>query len=338
MKTHLLSTTILSLGVALGALASANDALAQKAILTGSEGGAYFSTFCPPLPPALSTARFPNYKCTPSGGTLANIAGTLDKPGNLGFVQLDVLAREMTQKPDLKDKLSIVRSDIACEGLWMVSKKPQSFGDILGYARRTTFVIGGEQSGSAATFKFLQSIDPDGLGRAGNSRYPLKYVSNTTAMLDTIASGDDSMVGFFVQFADPENPNIKKMVDSGLTIVPVVSREISNAKVAGQDLYSVQSFSIVSGGLFSSGSDKITSCTPVAVITANPAAQSDPNVRDDQKDLIQAVAAIPSAKLLPQDTRLAKLLSSVKKVGAATVTEMIAAADKARKAAQDALN
>lgn len=308
-------------------------AFAQKQILTGSEKGAYNSTFCPPIPGVLDAARFPGYRCQTSGGTLANIAGVLDKPGNIGFVQLDVLAREMDVKPDLKEKLSIIRSDIACEGLWMVSKKPQSFGEVLGFARRTTFVIGGEMSGSAATFRYLQSIDPDGLGRAGNNRYPIKYVSDTSAMFDTINAGGNDQVGFFVQFADPENGNIKKLIESGLTVVPVVSNEIVKAKVAGQDLYSVQSFALTAGGLIASGVEKITSCTPVALVTANPAVQKDANVRDDQKDLIQAVQSIPSSKLLPQESRLAKLISGAKKLSASAVNDMVALAEKAKQGA-----
>lgn len=222
----------------------------------------------------------------------------------------------------------------------MVTKNPklQSFGDILGYARRTTFVIGGENSGSAASFKFLQSIDPDGLGRAGNDRYPLKYVSDTTTMLNTIAAGDSSAVGFFVQFADPENTNIKRMMEAGLTVIPVVSREIAGAKVAGQELYSIQSFSLIAGGFISSGTEKVTACTPVAIITGNPEAQSDKNVKDDQKDLITAIRQVPSEALLPQDTRLAKLMRGAKRLGAGALTEMLAAADKAKKAAETLAN
>lgn len=332
MKRFLLLTTAIT--------CLASPAFAQKAILTGGDKGAYFNTFCPPLPQALGNAMFAGYRCQPSGGTLENIKGVLEKPSNIGFVQLDVFAREAAAKPDLTAKLTIIRQDLACEGLWMVTKNPklQSFGDILGYARRTTFVIGGETSGSAASFKYLQSIDPDGLGRAGNDRYPVKYVSDTTTMLNTIAAGDNTAVGFFVQFADPENANIKRMMDAGLTVIPVVSREIAGAKVGEKELYQIQSFSLTAGGFISSGTDKVTACTPVAIITGNPESQSDKNVKDDQKDLIAAIRQVPSEALLPQDTRLAKLMRGVKRVGAGALTEMLAAADKAKKAAESMAN
>ncbi len=316
-------------------LALTATAQAQKSILTGGEKGAYNSTFCPPLPAVLGSSMFQGYRCTPTGGTLDNIAGVLSKPSNVGFVQLDVFAREVANRPELAKQVAVIRQDIACEGLWMVTKndKLKNYGDVLGYARRTTFVIGGEKSGSAASFDYLRKIDPDGLGRAGNDRYPIKYVADTTTMLNTIASGNDtSSVGFFVQFADPENANIKLMVEKGLTVIPVVSREIANAKVGDQGLYNVQSFSLKAAGIWASGDERVTACTPVAVITGSPEAQKDANARDDQADLIKAIRDVPSSALLPQDSRLANLMRNIKKVSNVAVDEMIAAADKAKKA------
>lgn len=313
----------------------AAPSMAQHAIYTGSQGGAYNSTFCPPLPSVLDRAFFSGYRCQPSGGTIDNIAKVIAKPSDVGFVQLDVLALNMKEKPELAKSVSVIRSDIACEGMWMVTKNPalKSYGDVLGYARRIPFVLPGEGSGSAASFKYLQSIDPDGLGRATN----IKYVNDTATVINTVSAGADNAVGFFVQFADPENSNIKLMQERGLSVVPVVSREITKAKVGEQELYQVQSFNLKSGGIFTSGEDKVTACTPVAVITGNPESQKTPNEKDNQRDLIEALQKVPSQNLLPTEPRMAKLLSGVRRVGGAALNEMLSAADKAKDAASKAM-
>jgi hypothetical protein len=328
MKKILLATTAL--------LALTTTSYAQKSILTGGEKGAYNSTFCPPLPAVLGSSMFQGYRCTPSGGTLDNITQVLAKPSNIGFVQLDVLAREIDTKPDLTKNLTVIRQDIACEGLWMVTKneKLKSFGDVLGYSRRIPFVLPPQNSGSAASFAYLQTIDPDGLGRAKN----LRYVNDATTVINTVAASNDNSVGFFVQFADPENANIKLMMEKGLTIIPVVSREIANAKVGSENLYNVQSFSLKAAGFIASGDERVTSCTPVAIITGNPDAQKDANTKDDQRDLIKAVRDVASSALLPQDSRLAALMRGMKKVSGAALNEMMAVAEKAKKAAETLAN
>lgn len=304
-------------------------------IFAGGRGGAYFETFCPPVPSALDNQYFSGYSCQESKGTLDNIKNVLAKPAALGFVQMDVFALQSQSNPDLLKQLTLVRSDIACEGLWMVTKNPRikSFGDVLGFASRIPFVLPPEGSGSTASFKYLQSLDPDGLGAATK----MKHVDSTKNVIETVANSPDNAVGFFVQFADPENPNIKLMMDKGLTILPVVSRQITSAKVGGQDLYQVQSFNITAGGLFRSGESKVTACTPVALITGNPELAKSPGEKKNQAALIKTMQDIPASSLLPQEPRLAKLIAGIKRVSASTLDEMLAAADKARDAAQKAM-
>lgn len=322
---------IVFVGAALTLLSSA--AFAQKAILTGGDKGAYHSTFCPPIPGVLAQHDFPNYKCTTSDGTLDNIKQVLAKPSNIGFVQLDVFARESVAHPEYEKQLTIIRKDIACEGLWMVTKNTSitNFGDLLG-RRRTPYLVA--NGGSAASFAFLQSIDPEGLGRAKDVR----IASNATEVINTIAASSDNSVGFFVQWANPENANIKAMVDKGLNIVPVVSREIQRAKVGDQDVYSVQEFNLTSGNWVSGGKTSISACTPVALITGNPEAQTNRDAKDDQKDLIKAIRDLPSSALLPQESKLAALMKSVRVVSGSALDTMLAAADKAKKAAEQLSN
>lgn len=308
----------------------AMPAFAQKSILTGGVDGAYNKTFCPPIPNVIAGANFQGYKCTPSDGTLDNIAQVIAKPSNIGFAQFDVLAREMSTKPELEKQITVVRQLDACEGLWAVTKNAsiKNFGDIVG-ARRTPFILPPQVSGSAASFAFLQSLDPDGLGRAKN----IRYVGDAKAVINAVSTSTDNAVGFFVQWANPDNGNIQLMLEKGLNVVPVVSRELERAKVGDQSVYQVQSFNLTADGIISSGKASITSCTPVVIITGNPEAAKDRDAKDDQRDLINVIRGIPSSALLPSDSKLASLMKSIKKVSAAGLQEMYAAADKAKQAA-----
>jgi len=110
--------TLLTTSVA--TLALCGPTIAQeapsKSIFTSGEKGAYHTLFCPPLPAALSNAYFQGYRCTLSRGTLENIDRVLKEPTNIGFVQLDVFAAEAAKRRDEFKKLTVIRSDIACEG------------------------------------------------------------------------------------------------------------------------------------------------------------------------------------------------------------------------------
>src|SRR5215467_1545229 len=187
----------------------AGAALAQdvgsRSINTGGEKGAYHTLFCPPLPAALSNAYFHGYKCTPSKGTLENVDRVLTNPTNIGFVQFDIYANETIKQAEEFKKLTVIRSDIACEGLWMVTKNPDlnNYGHILALSRRIPFILPAQASGSAASFAFLQANDPEGLGRVPEANK--RYVADATAVLNETASSVSGAVGFFVQFADPEN-------------------------------------------------------------------------------------------------------------------------------------
>lgn len=323
MKKLLYATTALAL------LSLASPATAQKFIYTGGVKGAYFNTFCPPLEPVLHNAMFTGYKCTPSNGTLENIQKVMAQPTNIGFVQLDVLAREMQNNPDMKDKIMIVRQ-LACEGVWLVTKNPRikDYGDVLGLARRLPFVLPPEQSGSSATFAYLKSIDPDGLGRARNVR----YMNDATAVLTNVAASSDGSVGMFVQFADPENANIRLMHEKGLTVIPVVSREMMAAKANGTEVYQVQTFSLVSG--YFSGQKATTACTPVALITGNPTAFKDENDKKDQVDMIKELQTVPEAKLMPQESRIASLMKAAQRISGKALDEMMGAVEAAKKKAE----
>src|SRR5215831_7271897 len=310
-----------------------NSELSDRSLNTAGEKGAYYTLFCPPLPVALSNAHLPGYKCRPSKGTLDNVARVLRYPTNIGFVQLDVYANEEIKRSDEFKKLTLVRSDIACEGLWMVTKNPKlnNYGHIQAFAQRIDFILPGRESGSAPTFDFLQKVDPDGLGRVPEKHK--HYVNDATAVLNKIASSASGEVGFFVQFADPENANIKLMVENRLKVIPVVNKEITEiSDKNGQRIYQLQTFNLKPGGIFVKPTEETTACTPVAIITGAPEVfGNDRDKVDDQKTLIRAIRNIPAEKLLPKENPVvADVIRFPEILTEQMVREMVALVEKTR--------
>jgi len=315
----------------------AGPAQAQKAINTGGAQGSYHTAFCPPIAAALQTAYFTGYACTTSRGTVENIERTLAQPAMVGFAQLDVFALEAARRPQDFARLTLIRQDIACEGLWMVTRNAEleTFGEVLGLARRIPFLLPPQGSGAAASFAFLQQNDPDGLGRVPASN--IRHLPDATAMINAVADSADGAVGFFVQFADPTNANIRLMVEKNLRIIPVVSREILRTRVADQLVYEVRAFSLSGGGIFARARELTTACTPVAVFTGTPeavAATGNAGVATDQRELIERVRSVPAQRLLPQEDRLARLISGARRLSQQAAEEMANAAEAAKRAVQ----
>lgn len=311
-------------------LALAPATASTKAIYTGGQAGAYHSLFCPPIPGALEAAQFPGYQCTPSAGTLDNIKRVLESPTSIGFAQLDVYAKEAAARPDDFKKLVVIRQ-LACEGLWIVTKNPRisSYGQVLGLAKRLPFIVPPAGSGAAASFDFLRSIDPEGLGRASNVR-PVK---DATTVINTVAASTDGSVGFFVQFADPDNANIKLMLEKGLKAIPVMSREIVRTKVGDQEVYQVQTFQLENG--FFSSKSATTACTPVVIFTGTPESQTGRNDIENQQDLIKEVRSLSDADFLPKEGRVASLIKGAKRLAGKGLDEALGAVEAARKAIQE---
>jgi hypothetical protein len=330
----------LALGLLLALPAAAQAPQPAKAINTGGPMGAYHSLFCPPIPVALAGAYFQGYACTPSAGTVENITRVLATPSQMGFAQLDVFAREAARRPEEFRRLALIRQDLACEGLWMVSRNEAltNYGDILGQARRIPFILPAEGSGSSASFDFIMQNDPEGLGRVQPRN--IRRVADATAVINAVAESTDGAVGFFVQFADPQNGNIRLMAEKNLRIIPVVSREILRTRVAERPVYEVQTFTLSGGGVFSRPRELTTACTPVAIFTGTPEALGTGKgvTQDDQRELIAKVQGIPAARLLPQESRVASLISGAKRLTATAAEQMAAAAAATKEAVERRFN
>jgi len=312
----------------------ASDVLAQaqhrRQIYTASEHGAYHSSFCPPIPIALEKAGFPGYVCTPSGGTPDNIVKVVADPRSIGFAQLDVLARWALDNADAAKKLVVVRT-LACEGLWLVAKSKDmsavTFGQIVGRGRHVRFAVA--DGGSRASFEFMQKIDPEGLGRARH----IQIVENARASIESVASGRAD-VGFFVQFVEPTNSNIKLLYERKLRPVPVVNHALVAATVANTPVYRVQSFNLTELGAVTSGGHVTSTCTPAVIITGTPESIANPSDASEQQALLNRVNAAPESAFLPKEGRLARLVSGGRSVPAVALKEMVAAYEVSKKKAE----
>jgi hypothetical protein len=330
-----LATTILLAGLSLPGLATAQQT--TRGINTGGAQGAYHTLFCPPVAAALQQAYFTGYACTTSRGTVENIERSLATPPMVGFAQLDVFALESTRRAADFAKLTLIRQDIACEGLWMVTRNEalNNYGEVLALARRIPFVLPAEGSGASASFAYMMQSDPEGLGRVAPAN--IRRVADATAVINAVAEANDGAVGFFVQFADPQNANIRLMVEKNLRIIPVVSREILRTRVAGQAVYEVRAFTLSGGGIFARARELTTACTPVALFAGTPEAVTAfgrGGSADDQRELIERIRAVPAARLLPQEDRVARLISGARRLTQQAAEDMANAADAAKRAVQ----
>jgi hypothetical protein len=328
MYRSTIATLATAMLLTLGAGAQAQQGSA-KAVYTAGPFGAYHTLFCSAIVSELAKGKFTGYSCTPSGGTPDNIAKVLADPRSIGLAQLDVFARWSLDNTVAAKSLVLVRT-LACEGLFMVTHVKDmsgtSFAQIVGLAHHLKFAVA--DGGSRASFEFLQKTDPKGIGRARN----IAIVENATAVIDQVASGN-AAVGFFVQFADPSNANIRLLQIRALRTVPVVSPELVAATVGNTPVYQVRTFSLTERGMFHDASKVTTACTPAVIITGAPDAIADPKAADEQRAMISRIKAAPDAAFLPEG-RFAELIASAPPVAAPALEEMLWAYDTDRKKAE----
>lgn len=319
-------------------LAAPSLAAAQnpdKRVNTGGKEGSYHTAFCPQVPPALSKIDMPGYQCAPSGGTVENIQRTLANPANVSFGQFDVLARHLSQNPDAAPRISVVRSDVGCEALVMVTRNASSsFGDIQGRARRLQFVLPPDTSGSSASFEFLRSLDPEGLGRARNDN--VVRVADALDVVNRVATAaaDEPVVGFFVQFLDPSNAVVKRLVETGLAVVPVVGRDILRAEIGGKRVYEVRDFRLSEGGFLGVGGRAVTvraACTPMVLFTGSPDAFADRDGKDDARDRVAKLAGMKPEDFLPAAGGLRSLWAGATRLSQSAVDQLAAGAESVRR-------
>ena len=291
-----------------------------KAVYTAGQFGAYHTLFCSAIVSVLETGKFGGYACRPSAGTPDNISKVLASPTSIGLAQFDVFARWSLDNSEVATSLVIVRT-LACEGLWMVAQDKDmgatSFAQIVDLSHHLKFAVA--EGGSLASFEFLMKVDPKGIGQARN----VAILKDATAVIDQVAFGN-AAVGFFVQFADPSNANIKLLQERHLRTLPVVNPELVAARIGDTPVYHVKTFSLTEPGLFHGANKVATACTPAVVITGSPDMIGDRKAADDHRAMIDRIRAAPDAAFLPKGG-YANLIARVTSVTGPALNAMLGA-------------
>ncbi len=315
--------------VALAALLAAPALAVANQINTGAADGAYNATFCPALEAQLARSKF-EHKCTPSEGTLDNLGRVAADPRQIGYGQLDIFALEAPALGGAKT-FSRLRVDDVRECVFAVSRNREiaSYGDIAVNAGRLRFVLPPKASGSAGTFRFLQQIDADGVGKA-------KTVLNADDPDEAIklALSADDTVAFFVQFPDPDNPRFKTIQEQGGHIVPVIDRAILRSQVDGQKIYFAQETQVANAKWMKSGQKVVTACTPLILFTGTTERVTSDKARQDHKDMIATVQALKLDALVPRESTWSQLWRRTRELTGQSVEKLVQISETAREKAK----
>lgn len=317
----MLALTVLAAG------AGAVPVLASD-INTGDASGAYHSTFCPRLEGELKKARFP-HACKTSQGTAENIKRVLADPRQVGFGQLDILALEGVLAGSAPP-VTVMRREDARECLFAVTRNKdiQTYGHLAANAAKLRFILPPDGSGSAGTFKFLRSIDTEGLGRATQ----VTHAKDTDEAIRQALAADDT-VTLFVQFPDPDNARFKLVNEQGGHFVPVIDRAILRPQIGNEKVYFAQETQVANADWIKAGVKVVTACTPMTIFTGTPERITDAKALQDQKDLIATVRAIKGETLMPPEGVFARFWRRTMELSGATTEDLLKLSEEAREKA-----
>jgi hypothetical protein len=298
-------------------------------INTAGADGPYQVNFCPVLAKQLRLAQF-DFPCTPSAGTRENVARVLADPRQLGYAQLDaflIASKEQAAEP----AFSIVRQDDVRQCLYAVTRNPEltNWGELAANAQRLRFILPAVTSDSSASFQFLRSIDPSGVGKAKEVRHTPAV---ETAIREALSAEDT--VGLFVQFPDPDSEPFPLINVLGGHIVPVIDRSILRQEAGGRKIYFAQETQVERPEWVRSARKIVTACTPVLLFTGSPSKVTPDKARNDHEDLIRTIGGLNASALMPEEGMLSKLLKRSKELSAASTEKVLAATEEARQRAR----
>jgi hypothetical protein len=273
-------------------------------INTGGNTGAYQSTFCPSLVKQLDLLGEPS-ECLVSSGSSENLRRVSRNADELGYSQLDVYALEAEDYGGTK-AFERVRTDDVRECVFAVTRNKSytNFGELAVNADRLRFILPPKSSGSSKTFKYLQKIDPAGLGQARN----VVNANNADEAIQ-LAMADENAVTFFVQFPDPANARFKTIRKLGGHIVPIVDRVILSQKIDGKPIYFAQETSISQLKWLNLGKRVVTVCTPLVLFTGATNRIAGPAKRTAHRQLVLNIRNMLQKELVPAQSPIAKVIA-----------------------------
>jgi TRAP-type uncharacterized transport system substrate-binding protein len=278
-------------GIALAGPASAQN------IYTGGKAGAYFGALCPGLLEGLRTEGF-TPTCVESAGSLDNIQRLLTDPTGIALVQTDAFANWTAANPEEAKKIVAIRSDLASEGVYFVSKNMQEFSEVVRIVTRIKVVLPPKTSGAAQTWENLKKILPQVFTKVDPSQ--ITYAESAAKAVE-MALASDNTVALFVQLPDPSNEIFKTIVEKKGNFIPLVARAILAQKVGGQPVYTLETRPVTKAGVIAKAIEVTTVATPIMLITqASENVPEAGNARVNHDDLIKIVKGMPKDKLLPK--------------------------------------
>lgn len=284
-------------GIAATLVSAALAPASAQSVYTGGKSGAYFSVLCPGLVDGLRNEGF-TPTCQETAGSLDNINKVLADPTSVGFVQGDVFANWAATHAADAAKIVAIRSDLASESVYFVSKNVKSFGDLVRFVTRVKFVLPPQTSGAAQTWENLKAVLPQVFSKVDASQ--VTYAASTDAAVNA-ALAQDNTIALFVQLPDPTNPIFKSVIDKKGNFIPIVARALLNQQVAGQSVYTLETRPVTKAGLVKSALEVTTIATPIVIITQPASAIPEGgNARTNHEDLIKVIKSLPKEKLLPK--------------------------------------
>lgn len=316
----------LALIVCAATVALSTSATAQDFVVnTGGETGAYHGQFCPALRDQIKKSGF-NATCRTSAGSTENMQRVADDPAQLGYGQLDVLALKAREFGGAS-AFRRLRMDDVRECIFAVTndKGLDSYGELAVRADELRFVLPPEQSGSAATFRFLQRIDPYGIGRAEK----VLHAANTDEAI-RIALNSEATVAVFVQFPDPDNPRFKLAREKDGHIIPVLDRKILDQKVDGVPVYFAQKTQVKNASWLSSGTKVVTACTPLVVFTGTTDASANETDWENHERMSQLLEGLRGDQLMPKAGLFSRVLRRTRELTATGAEKFVEISEQAR--------
>ncbi len=288
----------------------------EELIYAGSKTGAYTTAFAPALQEVLDQEGYA-YEIKVTPGSSYNLQQVAQNAKGLGFSQLDALALYGEEHPDDAAKLEVVKDGLVNECIFAVAQAGRfdDFGALQRAARKGTLTvsIGGAQSGTEATLKYLAATN-SALRKA-------TFVNKATKpSIANVAKGKLD-VAFFVAFPKPSGDLFEFVKSKELAYVPVVSRRIARSEVAGIKVYSVNEVQVSSSFAGLKSQWVTTACTPL-VLVANSASDDA-----EMADLRAALKNDVPAEDLRPAKGFAEIFAGWRKAAEDQVEELMKKAD-----------
>lgn len=297
-----------------GQIASAGETV----LMTGGSKGDYYLVFGPPVRALLSKA-WVDAPIVESDGTPASMDRLLTSQDSYALGQGNVVADLMRDPKYAGHIKTLPAASIGSEVVVAVmddatyQRSQGSWAAVAAHARQVRFVTSSAASGPGRTFQELQTLDPNGLGKAAAGS--VTFEPNMDIALNDVSEGKAN-VALMVQFPNPSNPRFKFISDRKLHVVPVISGAMRGLKMPD----GTSAFTLCSGAEVGGGVTVTTACSPIVLLTG---------AANDNPDLDKVFHSVTEDDFKPQESSFARLWKGLRRQGSAAWDTATSAADAA---------